>query len=128
MTPYIHTPVGAIVFWYGGVINRVKKNFFFEIVYIWGSNSLLPQQSQKTIGPTGSVQVSLLGNKTTLFGRVCNGCSHDFKFVETCLNFCTILYNSVMQNDNTFYPFSRTEIAISGNLKLPEKIICRNFH
>ena len=33
-----------------------------------------------------------------LFGRVPNGCSHDFKFTKTCSNFRTILYMFTLQN------------------------------
>ncbi len=39
------------------------------------------------------VAETLVYKYTTLFGRVWNGCSHDFKFAETCSNFCTILYS-----------------------------------
>ncbi len=38
---------------------NLSKTLF---VYIWGSNSLLPQQSQKTIGPTGSAKRRIPAN------------------------------------------------------------------
>ena len=38
---------------------------------------------------------TLVYKYTTLFGRVLNGCLHDFKFTQTCLNFRTILYVDV---------------------------------
>ncbi len=34
---------------------------------------------------------------TTLFGRVCNGCSHDFKFAETSSKFHKILYSTLLR-------------------------------
>ena len=38
------------------------------------------------------VAETLVYKYTTLFGRVWNGCLHDFKFAEMCSNFRTILY------------------------------------
>ncbi len=45
------------------------------------------------------VAETLVYKYTILCGRVLNGCSHNFKFTETCSNFCTILYLSQVDGD-----------------------------
>ncbi len=38
-----------------------------------------------------NLSIASISKYTTLFGRVPNGFSHDFKFTETCSDFHTIL-------------------------------------
>ncbi len=69
------------------------------------------------------------------FDRVPNGCSHDFKFTETCSNFCTILYHaSSIEYTLTFRPAASPYLVLRalenghvGPAKLGVTRYCKAF-
>ncbi len=63
------------------------------------------------------IQVSPQGNNTTLFGRVWNGCLHDFKFAETCSNFRTILQYPLYSH-NAWIDFYHNSLESQANVKI----------